>query len=362
MDEIALSRDQFLDLNNIAVGAFSPLTGFINEDDFRAIANSYRLADGTIFPIPILLDISRDQESSLRGKSKVSLIYENRKVGEIQPESFFSIDKTQWVSKLFGVTDPKHPGIARFLSCNEVFVGGPVCLSDQIDLDRSRYELTPSQTRSMFLERGWETVGAFHTRNVPHRAHEFLHRITLDICDGLFIQPLLGRKKVGDYTPEAIMAGYETLVFEFYPKEKVILGALSTAGRYAGPREAVFHAIVRRNYGCTHIVIGRDHAGVGNYYEKYASQQLCKKYEAELGIRLLTFNAPHYCRRCDGVVTEKTCPHPQTDPKTVTHISGTDIRAELRAGRRPPDYLMRAEVLDSAMKHKLLICENDLTS
>ena len=360
MGEIVLGRDHYLDLKNITVGAFAPLTGFMNEDDFHAVATSHRLADGTIFPIPILLDISRDQASSIKGESRVSLGYKNRKVGEIHPESFFSIDKTKWISNLYEVTDLHHPGVARFLSCNDVFVGGPVYLSDQVTLDISKYDLTPSQTRSMFGEQGWKTVGAFHTRNVPHRAHEFLQRMILDMCDGLFIQPLLGRKKFGDFTPEAIMAGYKTLVSEFYPKRKVILGSLTTAGRFAGPREAVFHAIVRRNYGCTHIVIGRDHAGVGNYYEKYASQQLCKSYEAELGIQGLTFAAPHYCTRCDGVVTEKTCPHLQTDPKAVTDISGTNIRAELMADRRPPNHIIRSEVLDSALEHKLFISEKTI--
>ncbi len=359
MGEIVLGRDHYLDLRNIAVGAFAPLTGFMNEDDFHAVASSHRLADGTIFPVPILLDISRKQASSLNRRGRVSLVYQDQKVGELQPDSFYSIDKIKWIPKLFGVTDPQHPGVAQFLSRNDVFVGGAVSLSDEIALDISKYDLTPSQTRLMFSERGWKTVGAFHTRNVPHRAHEFLQRIILDMCDGLFIQPLLGRKKIGDYTSESIIKGYETLISEFYPTGKVVLGALTTAARYAGPCEAVFHAIVRRNYGCTHILIGRDHAGVGNYYEKYASQKLCKKYAAELGIQLLMFNAPHYCVRCDGIVTEQTCPHPQTDPKAVTYINGTDIRAAIMANRLLPNHIIRPEVLASLKGEKMFISEDD---
>ena len=317
LNKIILDRDHYLELEKLALGAFSPVTGFMNEAEFISVVDHMHLTTGEVFPIPILLDIDRDHADFLRGQSRVALVFEGREVGEIQPNDFFTIDKAKWIPKMFGTTDPNHPGVADFLSCGDVFVGGPVTLSEQVHLDISQYELSPSETRALFAENGWSTVACFHTRNVPHRAHEFLQRMALDMCDGLFIQPMLGRKKVGDFTPDAIMAGYRSLISGFYPDRRVALGALSTACRYAGPREAVFHALVRRNYGGTHMVVGRDHAGVVDYYGKYDSQALCKKFETELNIKILAFQAPHFCSRCDGIVTEKTCPHVATAPAAV---------------------------------------------
>jgi sulfate adenylyltransferase len=347
LSEIVLDRDHYLELEKLALGAFAPVTGFMNEDEFRSVVDNMRLPSGDVFPIPILLDVSRNHAESLQGSTRIALIFEDKEVGEIRPENFFSVDKAEWIPKLFGTEDPNHPGVAAFMSCGEVFVGGPVTLLEQVRLDISHYELSPNETRSLFAKNGWSTVACFHTRNVPHRAHEFLQRLALDICDGLFIQPMLGRKKAGDFTPGAIMTGYRALVSHFYPAGRVALGALSTACRYAGPREAVFHALVRRNYGGTHMVIGRDHAGVVDYYDKYASQALCKRFESELGIQILAFHAPHYCARCDGIVTEKTCPHIHTEPSAVTDVSGTDIRAILSSGKRPPAHIFRPEVLNS---------------
>jgi sulfate adenylyltransferase len=355
LSEIALDRDHYLELEKLALGAFTPVAGFMNEDEFRSVANTMRLTSGEIFTIPILLDVSRDHAAALKGHARVALVFEGREVGEIRPDDFYSIDKAEWLPKLFGTTDRNHPGVAAFLNTGEVFVGGPIALLDQVRLDISKYEMTPSQTRSLFIKNGWSTVACFHTRNVPHRAHEFLQRLALDICDGLFIQPMLGRKKIGDFTPDAIMTGYRTLISGFYPEGRVSLGALSTACRYAGPREAVFHALVRRNFGGTHMVIGRDHAGVVDYYNKYDSQALCKSLESELGIKILAFHAPHHCTRCEGIVTEKTCPHLKTDPKAVSEVSGTMIRASLAAGKRPPAHIIRPEVLDSIKGLELFV-------
>ena len=347
MRKIDLDRDHYLELEKLAFGAFSPAKGFMNEKEFISVVDHMHLTSGEIFPIPILLSLHHDQADSLRGNSRISLFFDGREVGEVRPDDFYSIDKAKWIQKMFGTTDPNHPGVADFLSSDDVFIGGEVTLLDQALLDISQYEMTPTETRSLFAKNGWSTVACFHTRNVPHRAHEFLQRMALDICDGLFIQPVLGRKKSGDFTPDAIMTGYRSLISEFYPAGRVALGALSTACRYAGPREAIFHALVRRNYGGTHMIIGRDHAGVVNYYGKYDSQKLCKQFESELGIRILAFQAPHFCSRCDGIVTEKTCPHIATDPATITEVSGTELRAILTAGKHPPGHIVRPEVLDS---------------
>jgi len=347
MSQIVLNTDQYLELEKITLGAYAPLRGFMNESDFLSVIETMRLKTGELFPIPLSLDMSAQDADKISGASMFQLVYNGDVVGEMVPESIFTINKPSVVAKIFGVEDPAHPGIDHFFKLGEIFVGGPVTLTKRATFETSAFEMTPAETKAIFKKRGWKTIAAFHTRNIPHRAHEWLQRLSLDLCDGLFIHPIIGRKKAGDFTPKAIMTGYKTLIEGFYPEDRVLLAALSTPGFYAGPREAVFHALIRRNYGCTHIVIGRDHAGVGDYYDTYASQKLCQDLEQDLGITIMAFTAPHYCKSCDGVVSEKTCPHMQTDPEMVTPVSGTEIRALLADGKRPEPHIMRPKIVDS---------------
>jgi sulfate adenylyltransferase len=207
----------------------------------------------------------------------------------------------------------------------------------------------------MFAERGWKTIVGFQTRNVPHRAHEYLQRTALEQVDGLFIQPLVGRKKAGDYTPQSIMAGYRKLIADFYPRDRVVLGILSTSMRYAGPREAVFHALIRRNHGCTHFIVGRDHAGVGDYYGKYAAHELIGRFDGELGIAVMRLHGPFHCRVCDGIVTEHTCAHYRTRPAAITEISGTEIRRILNSGLTPERHIIRPEIVDAVKNVPLFV-------
>jgi sulfate adenylyltransferase len=257
---------------------------------------------------------------------------------------------------VFGTDDANHPGVAYLYRQKEVFIGGPVRLLRRAQLDISEDELTPEQTRNLFAARGWKTVAGFQTRNVPHRAHEYLQRVALEHVDGLFIQPLVGHKRAGDYTPQAIMTGYRALVGQFLPKQNVVLGILSTAMRYAGPREAVFHALIRRNYGCTHFIVGRDHAGVGQWYARYDAHDLTRRFDGELGITILRLHGPYHCRICDGIVTEKTCPH--AGSSATREISGTDMRRILTGGATPDPALMRREVV-SALRDVPLFIEDD---
>jgi sulfate adenylyltransferase len=215
--------------------------------------------------------------------------------------------------------------------------------------------LTPEETRAEFKARGWKTVVGFQTRNVPHRAHEYLQRVALETIDGIFVQPLVGRRKVGDYTPQAIMCGYRTLIGTFLPRERVVLGILSTVMRYAGPREAVFHAIIRRNYGCTHFIVGRDHAGVGSWYGEYDAHELTRQFGSELGIEILHLRGFFFCPICDGIVTEKTCPHLGTP--SARAISGTDMRRILVDGAVPDPRLMRPEIVAALKGVPLFIGE-----
>jgi sulfate adenylyltransferase len=357
MSDLSLKRDQYLELEKLALGAFRPLDGFMTEDQFRGAVADMRLPDGAVFPLPVVLDVSRQDVERMRGRPKIALSYDGIEVGEIEPRSLFTCDKPDTARRVFGTDDPKHPGVRNLIQGGDWFVGGPVKLHCRVTLDISADELTPEETRCIFAERGWRTIVGFQTRNVPHRAHEYLQRTALEQADGLFIQPLVGRKKAGDYSPQAVMTGYRALVSGFYPKDRVLLGILSTAMRYAGPREAVFHAIIRRNYGCTHFIVGRDHAGVGSFYGKYEAHAMTRRFDGELGITILRLHGPYHCRRCDGIVTEHTCPHAGTD--AATEIAGTDMRAMLVGGKAPDPHLMRPEIIRALDGVPLFVTEDD---
>jgi sulfate adenylyltransferase len=355
--EIALNRQQYLELEKISFGVFRPLTGFMNEDEFRGVVSEMRLPSGEPFPLPVVLDVDAGTAQRARGANQVALLYDGMEVGRLDPRSVYSCDKPAVAQKLFGTSDDGHPGVRFFLRGGDHFIGGPVELTRRIKLDVSACEMTPDETRAEFARRGWQTVAGFQTRNVPHRAHEYLQRVALELVDGLFIQPLIGRKKIGDYRPEAIIAGYRALIGEFLPADRVVLGVLTTTMRYAGPREAVFHAIIRRNYGCTHFIVGRDHAGVGDWYGKYDAHDLIRNFDGELGITILRLSGPYHCRICDGIVTEKTCPHGGT--AAAREISGTDMRRILTSGAAPDPALMRPKVVAALEGVPLFIEENE---
>ncbi|MEZ5648083.1 MAG: sulfate adenylyltransferase [Alphaproteobacteria bacterium] len=346
MSELHLTRTQYLEFEKLILGAYKPVSAFMNIDTLRSVVQEMRLPDGQPFTLPILLSIDHETMQRLRGLPRVTLIYQNTEVGELIPENFFTCDKIEICSTIFGTVDQSHPGVRFFLNSNDWFIGGPVrSLTSLFSESLGPDELTPQQSISLFKSKGWKTIAGFQTRNVPHRAHEYLQRTTLEHVDGLFLQPLVGRKKRGDYTPEAILQGYKTLIKDFYPHNRVVLSLLTTAMRYAGPREAIFHAIIRRNYGCTHFIVGRDHAGVGDFYGKYDAHRLAEKFAGELGITILPLHGPFHCRRCDSIVTEKTCPHHEMDPTSINHISGTDMRAILVEGKTPDPRLMRPEIV-----------------
>lgn len=361
MNELHLTQSQYLEFEKLILGAFSPVTEFMDEDTFHSVVETMRLPDGQPFTLPILLDLNAVNAKRLRGSPRITLMYQNQEVGELLPNGFYTCDKIKAAKSIFGTSDKSHPGVRFFMEGGDWFVGGKI--SSKV-IDKATFskenELTPLQAKTLFKNNGWKTIVGFQTRNVPHRAHEYLQRVALEYVDGLFLHPLVGKKKRGDYSQEAVLAGYQTLVQKFYPANRVALSLLTTAMRYAGPREAIFHAIIRRNYGCTHFIIGRDHAGVGSYYEKYAAHQLAKTFEGELGITILPFHGPFYCRHCDGIVTEKTCPHHATDPQSVKDISGTDMRSILTGGSHPDPKLMRPEVV-SALQGITIFIEHEDT-
>ena len=345
MTSIAIDRDQYLELEKLGLGAFRPLIGFMDEREFTSVVNTQRLPTGSVFPLPVVLDIDDQCAHVIRNCEAVDLVFDGSIVGRIRPTDLFSCDRRQVAKKIFGTEDPSHPGVRHFYDMKPVFLGGEIELLRRPEFDISKYELTPADTHRIFNELGWQRVVGFQTRNVPHRAHEYLLRVGLEHADGMFVQPLVGRKRSGDYTPEAIMRGYRALIGNYLPPQRIVLGILSTLMRYAGPREAVFHAIIRRNYGCSHFIVGRDHAGVGDWYGLYDAHELTQRFDGDLGIEIMRLKGPYHCKKCDGIATENSCVHLGTE--LVEQLSGTYMREILGSGNHPPPHLMRQEVVDA---------------
>ncbi len=358
MPAYQLNFRQYLELEKLHFGAFAPLTGFMDEAAFTGVVDTMRLPDGSVFTLPVVFDVSAGDAKTFETAGAVELLFDGQAVGVLSPTGVFSCDKPAVAAKVYGTGDAAHAGVDQFYRMGDRFVGGPVHLTRKIDYGFSAFERTPDECKAAFSARGWKTVVGFQTRNVPHRAHEYLLRLGLELGDGLFVQPLIGQKKPGDYTPQSVMAGYRALIGDFLPADHVLLATLSTYMRYAGPREAVFHAIIRRNYGCTHFIVGRDHAGVGGYYDKYAAHDLTRRFEHELGIEILRLHGPYHCSVCGGIVTEKTCPHGAGGGHGTTEISGTMVREMLSGGADPEPHIMRPEIVASLAGEHLFIGES----
>jgi sulfate adenylyltransferase len=345
---LKLDKELVTDVINIADGAYSPLTGFLKQADFQAVLDKMRLASGIVWPIPIVLDITQKQYERLKDKNEVLLKDQTGKPTALltQPE-FYQYDKQEFAQKVYGTTDKKHPGVAAVCEMGPYLVGGEIQkLSNGRGLF-SDFNYTPNQTREIFKQRGWETITAFQTRNVPHRGHEFLQMQALARTDGLFIQPVVGEKKLQDFKDEYIVGAYDILVQRYYPTQRVLLGILPLKMRYAGPREAVLHAIIRKNYGCTHFIIGRDHAGAKDYYAPYAAQKIFDEFAPdEIGVQILKFSEvvyyPQY--KMHDFVQESIAADKNQNQNKAIHFSGTKIRDLVKKQQEPPSYLMRPEI------------------
>ena len=345
--ELAVDQDACLEISNIAQGVFSPLNGFLNEADYRHVVEDMHLKKGEPWTIPITLEISRDKVKDIKTAS-ILLLKNSQGVSlaRLFVEDVYKINPEEDVKKIFRTDDPRHPGVAKEMSRCEYRVGGRIEALGAEDNSFLEYSLAPAQVKKIFQEKGWKTITGFQTRNPIHRAHEYLQRIAMEISDGVFIQPLIGWKKGDDFSPAAVVKSYENMMRDFYSPKNTMFGVLKTPMRYAGPREAVFHAIIRRNFGCTHFIVGRDHAGVGNYYGKYDAQEFSKQFN-NLGIEILALRGPYYCFQCKGIVTEKSCLHGE---QAMLAISGTHVRSLLRCGQRPPEEYMRPEIADVLIK------------
>jgi sulfate adenylyltransferase len=339
----AKERRVLSDLELLGVGAVSPNRGFMTSDDYRSVVDDMRLANGLPWSLPITLSATDEEVEALEVDKRAAITHEGRPVAIIDVEEIFDYDVEHEATKTYRTTDENHPGVAYLRSQAPYYVGGEVTVLENVFAhEYSNYRNTPLQLREKFAERGWKTVVAFQTRNPIHRAHEYLTKCALEITEGLVIHPLVGGTKGDDIPADVRMRCYEALMANYYPHDRVILSVFPAAMRYAGPREAIWHSLLRKNYGMTHFIVGRDHAGVGDYYGTYDAQEIFDEFElGELDILPLKFEHSFFCKACEGMASAKTCPH---DKEHHVHLSGTQVRQMLQDGREPPREFSRPEV------------------
>jgi sulfate adenylyltransferase len=350
---IVINNRQLSDAHMIAQGAFSPLKGFMGHEDYTSVVKEMHLADGQAWPIPVTLAVDSHRASSLKEGNPIALsINGEDPVAILTLQGKFRRDKEDEASKVYRTTDEKHPGVANLYNDEDVLLGGELKLLQQKpDLENGcdPYYMTPFETREAMSNLGWSTMVGFQTRNPVHRAHEYIQKCALESLDGLLLHPLVGETKPDDISASVRMQCYKVLLDNYYPKNRVLLSVLPAFMRYAGPREAVLHALVRKNYGCTHFIVGRDHAGVGNYYGPYDAQHIFGDFGAgELGITPLFFENSFFCKSCKSMATERTCPHKVKDRVS---LSGTEVREMLAKGQNPPEEFSRPEVANILMNN-----------
>jgi sulfate adenylyltransferase len=334
-----LTERQAREVENIAMGVYSPLAGFMKKADLDAVLERSRLAGGAAWTIPIVLDVTEEDARRLRASDTALLRYDGKPLALLHREEEHRLDRERFARQVFGTNDAAHPGVAVTMAMNPVLLGGAIDLIDMAATPFPGHRLSPAATRARFEKNGWTTVVGFQTRNIPHVGHEALQKAALNLVDGLFVNPLVGGKKAGDFEDPVIVAAYDALIKEYYPADRAVLGILQGQMRYAGPKEAIFHAIQRKNFGCTHFIIGRDHAGVGTFYHPYASQKIFGDFP-DLGITPLFFAAFYKCTKCGGLVNEKICPHGGT---YRVDFSGTKLREAILRGDSF-DGMIRPEV------------------
>ncbi len=341
-EKLEISKEIAVYSENIAHGVFSPLEGFMDRNTYVSVLDTMRLEDDTPWTIPFVLDVSKEEikNKGISEGDSVLLIHNGTPVAIMDVGDIYSFDRKEFAEKVYKTVDTVHPGVAKTFEMKERLIGGQISFIQGLSNPFENYTLQPIETRILFKEKGWKTVVGFQTRNAPHLGHEYVQKTALTFVDGLFINPVIGKKKAGDFRDEVILEAYDELIKHYYLKDRAVLSILLFEMRYAGPREAIFHAIARKNFGCTHFVVGRDHAGVGNYYKPYEAQDIFTEFP-DLGITPIFFRRFYYCKKCYGYVNERICPHTGDD---IIPPSGTKIRKMLEKGQIPPREMMRPEV------------------
>ena len=347
LPKLEINTDLSEDVLNISKGVFSPLEGFLYDNDLESVVKEKRLADDTPWTIPILLDFDKQDIKDLKEGDAVLLTNkENGVLAQLDIDEIYTYDKKMLAQAIYNSKDTGHPGVANVYNMKQFLMGGKITLLDSKTRQFDNYNLSPRETRFLFKEKGWREIVAFQTRNPPHIGHEYVQKTALTFVDGILINPIIGRKKVGDFKDEVILSSYKSLMKHYYLKERAVMSILRTSMKYAGPREAIHHAIMRKNFGCTHFIVGRDHAGVGNYYGPYDAHEIFSEFP-DLGIIPVFFRSFSRCTKCDSVVNDKICPH---DKKYHINFSGKKIRELLTNGEIPSEDMMRKEVAETILK------------
>ncbi len=351
LKRVQLNSTSLSDLELISVGACSPLKGFMNKADYEGVVREMRLASGLVWSIPIALPVADAEASQIQAGQEILLVTESGyELALMTVTDKYKYDKKFEAQQVYRTTDEAHPGVARLYAQEDILLGGEVSLLNHLpDLAFPDFRLEPAVTRRLFSERGWKTVVAFQTRNPIHRAHEYLTKVALESVDGLLIHPLVGDTKSDDIPSDVRMECYKVMMEKYYNPKRVMLSVFPAAMRYAGPREAIFHAMVRKNYGCSHLIVGRDHAGVGNYYGTYDAQDIFDQFSPEeLEIVPMKFEHSFYCKVTRQMATDKTSP--TVGPEQRLFLSGTKVRDMLAKGEMPPEEFTRPEIAQILME------------
>ncbi|MHA1730167.1 MAG: sulfate adenylyltransferase [Promethearchaeota archaeon] len=348
LEKVQVDPETLKVIKNIVFGVYSPLEGFMNRNDYIAVLEHMCLENNVAWPIPIVLDLSKEEIKFSSDDSIILTDSENVPIALMRLEEIYDYNKKELAQKVYGTLDRDHPGVESVFNMKERLVGGEIFLINEPAPQFPELDLKPIETRVLFKTRKWNRVVAFQTRNPPHLGHEYVQKAGLTYVDGLFINPVIGKKKKGDFKDEVIIEAYKVLIDEYYPKDRVVLSTFETEMRYAGPKEAIFHAIARKNFGCDHIIIGRDHAGVGNFYGPYDAHDIFDRFP-DLGIEPIFFRSFSKCNKCNSIVNDKICPHP---PEFHAYFSGTKIRDILMSGKEPTPDLMRPEVARVILKYE----------
>ncbi len=347
LEKVRVSKELRIDLENIANGLYSPLTGPLTSSDYENVVSKGRLLNDTPWTIPILLDVTKEKANSFKEGDNITLTSNGTDFAVLDVVDKYSYDKDVFCQGIYGTSDAEHPGVEKTMELNPVLVGGHIKVFNETSGVFPHYRLKPEETRFLFKERGWRTVAGFQTRNAPHLGHEYVQKTSLSFVDGLFINPLIGKKKQGDFTDIVIIESYEALIKHFFLRNSATLVTLEMEMRYAGPKEAIHHAIIRKNYGCSHFIVGRDHAGVGNYYGPFEAQEIFEEY-SDLGISPIFFRNFFHCNKCGGPQNDKICPHGEEDR---SNYKGRVMRKLLAEGLSPDPTQMRPEVTEAILRH-----------